>query len=354
MQNNRKHLATVTVLVLVFTVVTYYILDAIYALPPQASAEAASIDNMFTAHFMLIAFLFALIVVFMLYSVVVFRRQPGDETDGPHIHGHTGLEIVWTAVPLLAVIVFSVWGAQMLFDITRDDDVEMTVNVIGRKWSWVFEYPDYPDLGPSQTLVLPVNTTIMMAMESPDVIHSFWVPEFRVKQDLVPGMTTYLRVTPTETGTFRLICAEICGTLHAEMVAEVRVLSQADFDGWIQEQSISLAALTAEERGQLWAAEYACNACHSITGADGVGPTWLGLFGTERNFTDGTSAIADEEYLRAMILNPNDRYVVGYAQGAMPANFGDQFATRQAQILANEGVEIDILEDLIAYIKSLD
>jgi cytochrome c oxidase subunit 2 len=290
----------------------------------------------------------------MLYSVIVFRREPGDETDGPHIHGHTGLEIMWTAVPLLAVVVFSVWGAQMLYDITRDDDVEMTVSVIGRKWSWVFEYPDYPDLGPSQVLVLPVNTAIMMQMESPDVIHSFWVPEFRVKQDLVPGMTTYLRVTPTEIGTYRLICAEICGTLHAEMVAEVRVLSQADFDNWIEEQSVSLAALSPEERGELWAAEYACTACHSVTGMDGVGPTWQGLMGLERNFTDGTSVIADEEYIRAMILNPNDRYVVGYAQGVMPANFGDQFEARQAQILANEGAEIDIVDDLIAYIKSLD
>lgn len=354
MRNNGKHLAAVAVLVVLATAIVYPILSAIYQLPAAASAEAGPIDQMFRAHFFLIAFLFSLIMVFMLYSVFVFRRKPDDEEEGPYVHGHTGLEITWTVVPLITVVAFGVWGAVMLNDLTSEKDNEMAVEVIGYRWFWEFGYPEYDEVGMVRELVLPVNQPIRLEMTTPDVIHSFWVPEFRVKQDLVPGHTTILRVTPTEIGEYKLLCAEICGFGHADMRADVRVVSQAEFDRWVAEQAVSLAALTPEERGEMWYFEYGCDACHSLDGTDMVGPTWLGLFGSERPLTDGASPIADEDYLEQMIIRPAERNLVGYPAGVMPANFGERFEARQAEALEREGVEIDIVEDLIAFIKTLE
>ena len=156
----------VAVIIAVTSVVLYFVLDAIYQLPDAASAEAAPIDQLFDAHFIMIAFLFSLIMVIMIYSVFAFRKKPGDETDGVHFHGNTGLEIGWTIIPLITVIGFGVWGAIVLGDVTRteDDDgnsmIDMVVNVTGRQWSWVFSYPDYADVGNSPDMVLPVNRTI--------------------------------------------------------------------------------------------------------------------------------------------------------------------------------------------------
>ena len=349
----RKHFAVVAVLIAVGTLLTYLILTAIYELPVAASTEAVSIDALFDAHFFLIAFLFALVIVFMLYSIVVFRRRPEDEEDaeGDHFHGHTGLEIAWTIVPLALVVFFGVWATQVLGEITERKDGEMVVRVIGRQWSWRFEYPEQDDLG-SDELVLPVNQPVRLQMESDDVLHSFWVPEFRVKQDLVPGQVTEVRITASEAGDYKILCAEICGTGHADMRAPVRVVSSADFDAWVQEQSVSVTQLAPAERGAQWYTQFGCNACHTIDGATQgmVGPTWQGLFGSERTLASGESVTADEAYLRNAILNPNEQVVEGYAPNVMPANFEEQFA----EVEAEYGGEVDIVAEIIAYIQSLE
>lgn len=347
----RKHFAAVAVLVVVGTILTYFILTAIYQLPVAASTEAVSIDALFDAHFLLISFLFALVIVFMLYSIIVFRRRPEDEEDaeGDHFHGHTGLEIAWTIVPLALVVFFGVWATQVLGEITERQDDEMVVRVIGRQWSWRFEYPGQGDLGTDE-LVLPVNQTVRLQMESEDVLHSFWVPEFRVKQDLVPGQTTEVRITPSETGDYKVLCAEICGTRHSDMRAPIRVINSSEFDGWVQEQSVSVTQLAPAERGQQWYSEFGCNACHSIDGTDGVGPTWQGLFGSERSLASGETVVADEDYIRNAILNPNDQILEGYAPNVMPQNFEEQFAEVEAEY---DG-EVDVVAEIIAYIQSLE
>lgn len=349
----RRHFAAVAVMIVVGTVLTYLILTAIYELPVAASTEAASIDALFDAHFLLISFLFALVVVFMLYSVVVFRRRPEDEEDaeGDHFHGHTGLEIAWTIVPLVLVVFFGVWATQVLGEITERKEDEMVVQVTGRQWSWVFDYPEQ-DLQGSGELVLPVDRPIRLQMESQDVLHSFWVPEFRVKQDLVPGQTTELRITPSETGEYKVLCAEICGTQHSDMRAPVRVVSTADFDAWVQEQSVSVTQLPPAERGQQWYTQFGCNACHTVDGTvDGVvGPSWQGLIGSERTLAGGETVVADEEYVRNSIYNPNEQVVEGYQPNLMPATFEDQFA----EVEAEYGGEVDIVAEIIAYIESLE
>jgi cytochrome c oxidase subunit 2 len=352
MRSNGRHFAIVSALTLAISVLAYFLLVAIYRLPVQASAEARPIDQLMQAHFVMIAFLWSLIVVFMLYCIIVFRRREGDDEDGAHFHGNTTLEIAWTFIPTVLVLAFGFWGASVLGDITSPKEGEMVVEVTGQQWSWVFGYPEQ-DGRRTNELVIPVDRTIHLEMNAQDVLHSFWVPEFRVKQDLVPGQTTNLRITPTEVGEYKVRCAEMCGFDHAAMLATVRVLSQADFDAWIAEGSVDLTAASPEDRGQTWTSEFGCTACHTTTDSTAtLGPSWLGLFGREEELSDGSTVIADEEYLAESIIDPNAHIVAGF-QPVMPPNFEEQFAQREAELL-EQGVEVDILADLIAYIASLE
>jgi cytochrome c oxidase subunit 2 len=176
-------------------------------------------------------------------------------------------------------------------------------------------------------------------MTSLDVIHSFWVPEFRVKQDLVPGRITELRITPTLAGNYKVRCAELCGTSHAYMEKPVIISTQADFDVWMEEQ-VALAeeaAATPEGRGQALVANNGCAACHSITGAQGIGPTWSGLFGHEVLLTDGTTVVADEAYITESIKSPQAKIVAGFGTQLMPTY----------------GFTDEQIADIVAYIKTL-
>jgi cytochrome c oxidase subunit 2 len=353
MSKNVRHLLTVAFLVIVGSVITYFILMAVYQLPVAASAEAGPIDQLFNIQFILISFLFALIMVFMLYSAVVFRRKPGDEV-GSDVHGHMLLEITWTVLPLLLVFVLGVFAAFMLADITEAKPDEMDVRVRGRQWSWLFSYPDYEEIGSTTKLVLPVDQTIRLLMTSDDVLHSFWVPEFRVKQDLVPGMETVLRITPDREGTYTVGCAEICGLDHTHMTAEVEVVSRDEFERWIagQTPSLPLGEMSPVERGQLWAAEFGCNSCHTIDGAVGVGPTWLGIYGKSEVLVDGSTIVVDADYIRKSILNPSLQLVDGYAD-SMQKDFEQRMSGREAEMKERQEIELDIIADLIAYIESL-
>lgn len=347
-----KHAIIVGVLTLAVFAGLYFLFTWIFPLPDAASAQAAPIDNLFQAHFLAMAFLFALIMVIVLYSVVVFRRRPDDETDGPHIHGNTGLEIAWTIIPTIVVLGFGIYGLILFREVVAEQPDEMVVTVIGQQWVWNFEYPEQ-DVK-SNRLVLPVGQPVLLEMYSEDVLHSFWVPEFRVKQDLVPGTMMPLRITPTEIGSYRLQCAEICGTSHSQMLADVEVVSQADFEQFLIDSAFRYSDLTPEERGEQFYVEIGCNACHSLDGSAGVGPTWQGIYLREEVMDDGTVIIADEEYLRNSILNPNAQIVQGYNAGVMPQNYAERFAELEAEILENEGAEIDIVADLIAFMQTLD
>ncbi len=333
-----RHFVIVGVLVVVVTVVVSLLLSSIQLLPVAASAQAGPIDRLFDLHFKLIAFLFSLIVVFIVYSVVVFRRKPGETGDGDHFEGHYGLEVAWTILPLAVVIYFSYIGAETLAETRRTDPQALEVNVIGSQWSWRFEYPEW---GFSDSeLHLPVGRQVLLRLSSEDVLHSFWVPEFRVKQDALPGadLIKELRVTPTLIGAYKVRCAELCGRRHAYMENPVIVVSTADFDAWIREKTF--VSDDPVVRGEKWARDFGCTACHSIDGTQIVGPTWLGLFGKQETLLDGSTATADEAYLRTSILEPNAQIPVGFAPNIMPLNFGERLTAEQ-------------VSDLIAYIQSL-
>jgi cytochrome c oxidase subunit 2 len=263
--------------------------------------------------------LFSLIMVVLIYNLIVFRRKKGETGDGAYITGNSTLEVLWTAIPLLAVIVLAYIGGKSLGVIRRIDPSAMQVKVTAGQWFWQYQYPDY---GITTTdLYLPVGRQVDLVMTSNDVIHSFWVPEFRVKQDLVPGHTTDLRITPTLIGDYKVRCAELCGASHAYMEGLVKVVSQGDFDNWISQQQ-SAAPMDPALRGQQLTQQYGCTNCHSIDGSENIGPTWLNLYQSEVELSDGSSVIADDNYLKTSIVNPNLQVVVGFSANIMP-NFGD-------------------------------
>lgn len=333
-----RHFVVVGILVVVVTVLTYVGLDSAGLMPVPASAQAGPIDWLWDLQVKAMVFLFALIVVPMMYSLVVFRRRKGDTSDAEHIEGNTRLEIAWTIIPLFMVLGMAYIGAENLAETRRVDPDAMEVRVTGFQWGWRFEYPEYGIT--SNELYLPVNKQVALKLTSTDVLHSFWVPEFRVKQDLVPGRVTELHITPTMVGdTYKVRCAEMCGTSHAYMENPVIVTEMTDFEAWVavQQELAAEAAQTPEGRGQALITANGCTACHSLNGAAGIGPTWFQLAGSEVQLSDGTTVTADDAFLAESILQPQAKIVAGFETQQMPAySFTDEQVA-----------------DIIAYIKTL-
>jgi cytochrome c oxidase subunit 2 len=331
-----KHFFIIAILVVAFTFLLHTGLTDIGLLPKQASLQAVEIDKLFNVHIWLISVLFSLIIVTLVYSLIVFRRKKGESGDGAYIVGNNRLEILWTMIPFFLVLYLAYLGAQSLGIIRQVDTTAMVVHVTAGQWFWKFEYQDSGVT--SSTLYLPVGRQVDLQMTSLDVIHSFWVPEFRVKQDLVPGQTTELRITPDLIGTYHVRCAELCGTRHAYMEAPVYVVSPQDFYSWIASQA-STVSQDPVQRGQLLAQQNGCSNCHSVSGSAGIGPTWQHLYESQVSLADGSTVTADADYLRNSIMTPNLQIVKGYYPNVMP-DFSS--VLKQTEV-----------EDIIAYIQSL-
>lgn len=320
---NLRHYIVMAVLIAIVSVLTYLGLDALELMPVPAAAQAGPIDWLIDLQVKLIAFFFALIMVPMVYSLVVFRRRKGDTGDGEHIEGSTSLEVTWTFIPLVIVVVLGYIGADNLAQIKRVDPQALEIKVVGYQWGWRFEYPEG---FVSNTLYLPVDKQVVLKMESSDVLHSFWVPEFRVKHDLVPGRVEDYRITPTIIGDYKVRCAEICGSSHAYMESPIKVIAQDEYAAWANEQA-ALAAAEAEaalanpdpKRGEKLYNEAGCKACHSLDGSKGVGPSWKGLWDSQVPLADGTTVLADEDYITESIRNPSAKVHLGFSPNAMPS-----------------------------------
>ncbi len=338
-RSSMRHLIIAGLLVVAVTALLILGLGQVRLLPEQASAQAIPIDQLFDLEFKVIAFLFSLIVVFMLYSILVFRRKKGDVSDARHVEGNTRLEVAWTIAPLITVLFFAYLGGDALAETMRADPKALEIKVIGQQWAWRFEYPDYGIV--TDTLMMPVNQQSILKLSSNDVVHSFWVPEFRVKQDALPGGNEFvrdLRVTPTLTGDYKVRCAELCGLQHATMESPVKVVSREDFEAWvIQETGVSEDPV---ERGRTLVQRYGCVACHSLDGTRIVGPSWKGIYGNTETMTDGTTVTVDEAYLHESIIRPIAKIVAGYPANVMPLNYEEQLNDQQ-------------IADIIAFIMSL-
>jgi cytochrome c oxidase subunit 2 len=205
-------------------------------LPTSASEEFDRIQDIFWFATVISIVIFSLVVSVVLYAVWKWRVSPDDDSDGPPIHGNTKLEVVWTAIPAVLVVILGVVSAVVLSENGQAGERPLQVKVIGQQFAWKFEYGDYKGLT-SGELVLPVGEEARFTMQALDVIHSFWVPEFGQKMDAVPGIETKILVTPTRTGEFAVICTELCGLGHATMRAKARVVTRAEFDTWVKESS---------------------------------------------------------------------------------------------------------------------
>lgn len=221
-------------------------------LPEPASEEAGRIDFVFWFVTAICIAIFAVVASISAYSMVKFRARPDDDTDGPPVHGHTGIEILWTVVPLVLVIAMLVVSSVALARNDRVPSDHVRVEVLGQQFAWLFAYPRAGmEIGDdklacidrsngqvsdrcqvSPVLRLPVDRSARLYMTARDVIHSFWVPEFRQKQDLVPGLTTAITITPTKVGEYPVICTELCGLGHALMRSRAIVMEEAEFDAW--------------------------------------------------------------------------------------------------------------------------
>jgi cytochrome c oxidase subunit 2 len=204
-------------------------------LPTSASDEAGRIDFVFWFVTGICVFIFAIVASVLVYAVLKFRVKPDDDSDGPPIHGHTGLEIMWTAVPALLVTAIAVVSAIVLAKDDAEGANPLRVDVTAQQFFWSYSYPGF-DNKQSAVLRLPLHRSIVLRMTSKDVIHSFWVPEFRQKQDLVPGIHPTLHITPNKLGTYPVVCTELCGLGHALMRSRVIVMEPDAFERWASQK----------------------------------------------------------------------------------------------------------------------
>ncbi len=304
-------------------------------MPPQASTVAGDVDRLFHFIFYITLFFFILIVSLIVFFSIRYRRKKAGETTSGIAH-NTALELLWTIIPAILVIIIFAWGfkAFIRMSIVPKDAIE--IKVTAQRWMWKFDYPD--GLTSINELVVPLGKPVKLLMSSTDVIHSFYVPGFRIKKDVLPNRYTIAWFEGTAEGTFDLYCAEYCGKGHSEMLGKVRVVPENDYRNWLATAAAADQSVPLEQLGSNLFVSRACNTCHSVTGARSVGPTFLGLFGHEVQLTDGGRIMADENYLRRSILEPQAQIVTGF-QPVMPTYQG---------ILSDR--EIDAL---IAYIKSL-
>jgi cytochrome c oxidase subunit 2 len=228
-----------TYLKLVGAMLVLTVISSVIMLIPEwngfnGSVEADKIDTLLDVMIVLSSFVFSIVMVMLVYSVWKYRAKPGDESDGEPIHGNTRLEIAWTLIPTIIVLFGAGYSWVILDDIEAREADRLEVLVTGQQFKWTFEYPEQGVV--ANELHVPVDRQADFRMTALDVIHSFWVPEWRVKKDLVPGLETSVAATPDAEGTYSLMCTEYCGNGHATMRAFVTVESRAEFDQWVSKQ----------------------------------------------------------------------------------------------------------------------
>ena len=296
-------------------------------LPTSASEEMDRIEFTFWFTTVICIAVFAVVAAAIAYSVLKFRVQPEDESDGPPIHGHTGLEIVWTAIPAVLVTAISVVSAIVL---AKNDDAganPLRIAVTAQQFAWKFEYPGEGKVT-SGELVLPVGQAAKLTLHSLDVIHAFWVPEFGQKSDAVPGIETTLVITPNRVGEYAVVCTELCGLGHATMRAHVRVVKRADYDKFLADASGGGPGGGDENSGETVFTTAGCGGCHEFTPA-----------GTDAQVGPSLDAIKPEggepldEFIHESIVDPNAVITGGYQPGVMPDTFDESLSDEQLDAL---------------------
>jgi cytochrome c oxidase subunit II len=283
--------------------------------PDVASKERARMDFVFWFVIVICIAIFSIVVAVLLYSVWRFRAAPDDDTDGPPIHGHTGLEIVWTLIPTVLVTAIGIVSAIVLSQNDALGKNVLHVNVTAQQFAWSFSYPSAGNLT-SGTLRLPVDRSVLLTLHAKDVIHSFWVPEFGQKQDTVPGLTTTLHITPNRIGTYPVICTELCGLGHAVMRTEAIVMSQANFDKWLKSQTKATTSTNASVSGEAVFKENGCSSCHTLAAAGATGKVGPDLDKLPAYASQAGKPL--EAFIHESIVDPNAYTQPGFPKNVMP------------------------------------
>jgi cytochrome c oxidase subunit 2 len=304
-------------------------------LPTSASEEMDRIEFTFWFTTVICIAIFAIVSAVIIYAVLNFRAAEDDEEDGPPVHGHTGIEIIWTAVPAVLVTAISVVSAIVL---AKNDDAganPLRIAVTAQQFAWKFEYPaaEGDTAVTSGELVLPVNQSVKLTLHSLDVIHSFWVPEFGQKSDAVPGIETTLVLTPTRVGSYSLICTELCGLGHSTMRAPVSVVSRADYEEYLanEREGGGGGGAGGDDDGASVFATAGCGSCHAFepAGTDAeVGPALDDLAGAAENAGQSLS-----DFIRQSIVDPNELLAEGYQGDVMPNTYDKSLSAEQLDTL---------------------
>ena len=291
-------------------------------LPSADSEEAGPVDRVYWVVTIICIAIFALVAGVSVYAVWKFRAAPDDLDDGSPIHGHTGLEVVWTAVPAALVTAISVYSGVVLTQIERIPKDHRVIEVTAQQFAWSFTYPEAKVT--SGQLTLPIGETVELKLTARDVIHSFWVPEWRMKKDAVPGVQTNVVVTPSKLGTFTVVCTELCGLGHATMRAKAVVMTKQGYENWLREQK-RLAAAAGSAQGKTLFTQQ-CGSCHVLADAGTAGEVGPDL--------DEVLPGKDADFIHESIVDPNAEIAQGFARpSAMPGNFGEALSQQQLDSL---------------------
>jgi cytochrome c oxidase subunit 2 len=300
-------------------------------LPEQASTVAGQVDALFLFLVVVSAFFAGLIFFLVFVFALKYRRRSEDERPKA-IHGSLVLELFWTIVPLGIVVPIFLWGAYLFFVMSQPPAAATEIYVVGKQWMWKLQHPG--GQREINELHVPIDRPIKLTMTSEDTIHSFFVPAFRVKRDVVPGKYTSAWFQATKVGEYYLFCAQYCGTSHAVMGGRIVVMDPADYERWL---TGSVAEESLPAAGERLFSRLGCNTCHRADGA-GRGPSLVGRFGKAEKLASGETVRVDETYVRESILTPQAKLVAGYPP-IMPTFRG---------LVTEDG-----LLQLLAYVKSL-
>lgn len=306
--------------------------------PEQASTVAGQVDALYFFLIAVSVFFATLIAGLVISFAFKYRRRSANDVTPP-IHGSLKLELLWTLIPFALTMVIFFWGASLYLTIRRPPDDALQVFVVAKQWMWKLQHME--GRREINELHVPLGRSVKLLMTSEDVIHSFFVPAFRIKADVVPGRYNTAWFEATKPGSYHLFCAEYCGTQHSRMIGRIVVMEPADYQAWLSGKEdrggLTTVAQAPQSSGEALFVQHGCATCHR-TQPGALGPALTGLFGSDVRLADGRSVVADEGYLRESIVNPRAKLVEGY-KPVMP--------TFQGQL------DEESLLQLIAYIKSL-
>ena len=283
--------------------------SSVFWLPERASSFAGEVDWVFNFILGISLFFFVLIVALMCLFVVRYRRRPGRERAEPSASHNNALELLWSGIPVILVCFMFYYGFQGYMDMSVMPSEAYEINVTAKKWSWAFKYPTgHID----DQLHVPIGKPVRLIMTSDDVIHSLFIPQFRVKRDVVPGRYNKMWFRALYAGEYDLFCAEYCGAGHSEMLSKVVAHEPAEFEAWLKEAGDFLKKLPPPKAGEELYRRRGCAQCHSVDGRAGTGPTFKGIWGERHRMKDGANVDVDENYVRESILEPGKRIREGF------------------------------------------